>query len=75
MELISKDALLNQDYISIETIKDALVIEERKIGEWRQISPARIYECTVCGQNVMTDDIDCYKFCHNCGAKMVRRDK
>ena len=73
MNLISKEYLLNQDRISIETIEQAPVIEERKTGEWKQISPARIYECTVCGQNVMTDDIECYKFCHGCGAKMIKR--
>jgi len=39
-------------------------------GEWKRISPAGIYECSCCGQNVMTNDIECYKFCHGCGAKM-----
>ena len=39
-------------------------------GEWVQISPAKIYECSECGQNVMTDDIEAYKFCHGCGARM-----
>lgn len=43
---------------------------ERKHGEWLQISPAKIYECSACGQNVMTTDIDCYSFCHGCGADM-----
>ena len=43
---------------------------ERKKGTWVQISPAKIYECSECGQTVMTDDIDCYKFCHGCGADM-----
>lgn len=39
-------------------------------GRWKRISPAGIYECSECGQNVMTGDIECYKFCHGCGAKM-----
>jgi len=43
---------------------------EQKKGKWIQISPARIYECSECGQNVMTDDIDAYKWCHGCGADM-----
>ena len=38
---------------------------------WKQISPAKIYECSVCGTNVMTDNIECYKYCHGCGAKMI----
>lgn len=42
-----------------------LLIEQET--EWVQISPAKIYECKVCGQTVMTDDIECYKFCHGCG--------
>jgi len=42
-----------------------------KTGKWIKISPAGIYECSECGQNVMTNDIDAYKYCHGCGAKMV----
>lgn len=44
---------------------------EQKTGKWIKISPAGIYECSECGQNVMTSDIDCYKWCHGCGAKMM----
>jgi rubrerythrin len=36
-------------------------------AEWKKISSAKIYECSKCGQIVMTDEIDCYKFCHGCG--------
>ena len=43
---------------------------ERKTGQWLQISPARIYECSECAQMVMTEDIGCYKYCHGCGAYM-----
>lgn len=43
---------------------------ERKKGKWIKISPAGIYECSKCGQNVMTSDIDVYEFCHGCGADM-----
>lgn len=51
-------------------------VVERKTGKWVKISPAGIYECNQCGQNVMTADIEAYKFCHGCGAKMegVRND-
>lgn len=38
---------------------------------WKKISPADIYECSECGQNVMTQDIDAYNFCHGCGCPMV----
>ena len=47
------------------------VKQEPKTGHWIRISPAEIYECSECGQNVMTSDICAYKFCHGCGAKMV----
>ena len=51
-------------------IPDADVVERSKRGEWVQISIAKIYECSVCGGNVMTDDIDLYWYCHQCGAYM-----
>ena len=53
-----------QDLPSVNT-------QEPKTGHWKQISPARIYECDICGQNVMTDDISAYRYCHGCGAKMI----
>ena len=43
---------------------------ERPKGKWKKISPANIYECSECGQNVMTNDIDAYSFCHGCGRRM-----
>ena len=57
-------------YCRIRSIIMSLPSAERKHGEWLQISPAKIYECSECGQNVMTTDIDCYSFCHGCGADM-----
>lgn len=39
-------------------------------GEWHLISPARVYECSICNHNVLTDHIDTYKYCPNCGARM-----
>lgn len=44
---------------------------QERTGHWIRISPAGIYECSECGQNVMTSDICAYKFCHGCGAKMA----
>lgn len=37
---------------------------------WKKISPANIYECEQCGINLMTNDIEVYKYCHNCGRKV-----
>ena len=54
-----------------EVISDLVnEVEERPKGEWKQISPAKIYECSNCHQVVMTSDIDCYSYCHHCGADM-----
>ena len=44
--------------------------QPERTGKWIQISPAKIYECSKCGKNVMTDDIDAYHWCHGCGARM-----
>ncbi len=53
-----------------EYISDTLPSVTPKIGKWKQISPQGIYECSVCGQVLMTVDIDCYKYCHGCGVEM-----
>ena len=45
-------------------------VQEVKHGYWTKISPAGIYECSQCGQNVMTGDIEVYAYCHHCGAYM-----
>lgn len=58
---------------NIRSIPAANVVE-RKTGKWVKISPAGIYECSQCGQNIMTSDIEVYKFCHGCGAKMIGGD-
>ena len=47
-----------------------VVFVKRKKGKWIRISPAKIYECSLCGQALMTDDICAYKHCHGCGADM-----
>ena len=45
-------------------------VQPERTGKWIRISPAKIYECSLCGKNVMTADIDEYHFCHGCGARM-----
>lgn len=39
-------------------------------GHWIKITPSGIYECSKCGKNVMTCDIEAYKYCQRCGARM-----
>ena len=51
--------------------RDALeLLKAREAVRWIKISPAGIYECSGCGQNVMTRDIDAYKYCHGCGKRV-----
>lgn len=42
----------------------------RPTGKWKRIHPQGIYECSKCGINLMTEDIECYEYCHGCGARM-----
>ena len=55
---------------AVAQLNECYVPKQRKRGHWIQISPAGIYECSECGQYVMTSDIDVYDFCHRCGAEM-----
>ena len=48
--------------------------QEPKTGHWKRIG-YDIYECSICGQNVMTGDICAYRHCHCCGANMRSEDK
>lgn len=48
--------------------------QEPKTGHWIKISPADIFECSECGQNVMTSDICAYRYCHGCGVKMAESE-
>ena len=56
-------------YKHIEAIPSADVAPVRH-GRWIKISHAGIYECSECGKNVMTSDIEAYEYCHGCGARM-----
>ena len=51
---------------SLAVIADSM----RPIGKWKKIHPQGIYECSECGGNILTDDIECYKYCHHCGIRM-----
>ena len=77
MELISREEvkrLIYEQYaVPPKCCKEILelpTIESRPKGKWKQISPAKIYECSNCHQNVMTNDIECYEYCLHCGAEM-----
>ena len=54
-----------------EVYKKAIaLLNIQEATEWIQISPAKIYECKQCGQQIMTNDISSYKYCHGCGRKV-----
>ena len=61
---------ISDAYFALDKAITALLQPQRMKGRWIQISPAKIYECSICGKNVMTSDIDAYDFCHGCGADM-----
>lgn len=82
-DAISRDALITKLEELIKTSRSTIEIKAKlipmirdmpsvtqKSGHWKQIIPAGVYECNICGQNVMTQDIVAYKYCHGCGAKM-----
>lgn len=56
----------------VETLEDLPSADAAPVrhGRWIKISPAGIYECSECGKNVMTSDIEAYVWCHGCGARM-----
>ena len=62
------------DYLDhvIDIIEDIPSADVAQVshGHWIKISPAGIYECSECGKNVMTSDIEAYVWCHGCGARM-----
>ena len=62
------DALMDAED-AIDDLPSADVAPVRH-GHWIKISPAGIYECSECGKNVMTSDIEVYERCHGCGAIM-----
>jgi len=72
----SKYSLCRYYYRRKETSQICHYFElQGKKGKWKKISPAGIYECSECKQDVMTCDIDVYHFCHRCGAKMEVDDE
>ena len=62
------DALIDAEDV-IDDLPSADVAPVRH-EHWVKISPAGIYECSECGKNVMTSDIEAYEYCHGCGARM-----
>lgn len=52
------------------TIDPSADVAPVRHGHWIKIDPAGIYECSECGKNVMTSDIEAYEHCHGCGAIM-----
>lgn len=52
---------LNQELKKQKSLKSKWVVEDGLL---------KIYKCPKCGQIVMTDDIEVYRFCHGCGMKM-----
>ena len=43
------------------------LLKEQETTRWKQISPAGIYECEKCGKHIISQDMECFKYCFNCG--------
>ena len=71
--LWGSDSTSIDETIALEMAIKALE-QEPKTGHWIKISPADIFECSECGQNVMTSDICAYRYCHGCGVKMAESE-
>ena len=52
---------LNQELKKQKSLKSKWIVED---------GLRKIYKCSECGQIVMTDVIEVYKYCHGCGMKM-----
>lgn len=68
--------LKEQDAVAPLTIDDAVSkimdkhykrLKEQETTRWKKISPAGIYECEKCGKHIISQDIECFKYCFNCG--------
>lgn len=55
---------------SVNLLVKMLDLSMVKHAKWQKLSPAGIYECSRCHNGVKTDDIECYSYCHHCGARM-----
>ena len=80
-EMAADSIVIECDGVTLEQARQALKdcpsadVEPVRHGRWIKISPAGIYECSECGQIVITKDIDAYKRCHNCGARMDEEEQ
>lgn len=57
-----------------DKIRSGVFDEHIMYGQWVKISPAGIYECSMCGKQVCTADIGEYVYCHGCGHPMINYD-
>ena len=46
----------------------------RQRGMWIELVPNRLYKCSVCEQKIITGEIEKYRFCHGCSARMNNVD-
>ena len=68
-KLYTKGKITICEYLEMTKPLDREIEQEPKTGRWKRIG-YDIYECSICGQDVMTGDICAYRHCHCCGAKM-----
>lgn len=74
-DLPSADVVPMERYKSMENTcvklqKSLADVAPVRHGHWIKITPSGIYECSKCGKYVMSCDIEEYKYCQGCGARM-----
>ena len=69
-KLYTKGKITICEYLEMTTPLDREIEQEPKTGRWKRIG-YDLYECSICGQDVMTGYICAYRHCHCCGARMV----
>lgn len=73
-KLYTKGKITLDKYMEMTKPLDREIEQEPKTGHWKRIG-YDLYECSICGQDVMTSDICAYRHCHCCGAKMEGENK
>ena len=70
-KLYTKGKITICEYLEMTKPLDREIEQEPKTGRWKRIG-YDLYECSICGQDVMTGDICAYRHCHCCGTRMER---
>ena len=57
--------------VSFDTIVDNQPTITERTAKWEAVTVCQVFKCSACGNGIMTKNIKAYKYCPNCGARMV----